>query len=310
MAEWDGYKINLPEAGARQDGVSILTEINHVVHPTAARRILEDGKIRPGIVYDESKMNKTRHAVVWMSANTWNKGSIYGTVQFTFPWKKLIEGKRFYWVEAMSYSNPAYRLLVSDRDVSALPFLIPYWPATSQGPLREKNGAWFWNSKYTSEFMMDFDLDLSDCTSFKGIAHKKDGCRLYGRHCRELDVLHFLTSGRMLAFLIGSGNHAVDPSLRADPHERSRPLSSDFDNAVSGLWFALADHKGACFGGRIEKPEESQAILRGALALHGCDRSDDARSLVSLLKDKATFQTALEALVGDHFGISGWQLPS
>lgn len=33
MAEWDDYKIKIPKQGVREDDVSVLQEINHVVHP-------------------------------------------------------------------------------------------------------------------------------------------------------------------------------------------------------------------------------------------------------------------------------------
>lgn len=255
-------------------------------------------------------MNQTRHTVVWLSANTWSYGSIYGTVQFTFPWKELIKGKRFYWVEAMPYQNAAYRILISDKDVSHLKFLTPYDPSTDKGPIRERNDTWYWNHKYTSEFMVDSDLKLSDCISFKGIAHKRDGCRIYGGNCPEREVLHFITSGRMLAFLMSSGNHAVDPALRVAPPRSSKTFSYDFENAVSGIWFALVQNKDTRFEGGIKRPEESKSIVRGALALFGADQPGEARELVSLLKDEATFQVALEAIVNDHFGACGWKLPS
>lgn len=311
MNEWDDYKIKIPKPGERGDNVSVLEEINHVVHPAAARRILEDGKIRAGIVYDESRMNKTRHQVVWLSANTWSNGSIYGTVQFTFPWEKIIEGRRMYWVEAMSYTNPAYRLLVTNKDVSHLTFLTPYDPAVDKGPVRHRGGTWYWNHKYTSEFMVDTDFDLADCIGFKGILHKKDGCRIYGWSCAEREVLHFITGGRMLAFVLSGGMHCVDPALRIVPSgSSSRQFSYDLDNAIRGIWFSLAQNKHVSFGGPIRKTDSSRAVVMGALALHGADQLDEARKLVDLLHDEATFQAALEEIVNDHFGISGWTLPS
>lgn len=310
MNEWDDYKIKIPKPGERADNVSELDEINHVVHPAAARRILVDGKIRAGIVHDESRMNNSRHHVVWLSANTWAPGSIYGTVQFTFPWEKVIEGRKMFWVEAMTYPNPAYRLLVTNKDVSHLAFLKPYDPAVDKGPVRFRNGTWYWNSKDTSEFLVDSDFDLSDCIGFKGIAHRKDRCRIYKSSCPELEVLHFITGGRMLAFLISSGIHAVDSALKIPPEGSSRPFSYDLDNAVSGIWFLLVNNKDSRFKGSINKIRDSKAIVMGALSLFGNDRPDEARNLVGLLDNETTFQSALEEIVNDHFGTTGWKLPS
>lgn len=48
MAVWDDYKITIPKAGNRGDDVSELEDVKHVVHPAAARRILEDKKFARG----------------------------------------------------------------------------------------------------------------------------------------------------------------------------------------------------------------------------------------------------------------------
>jgi len=310
MPEWDEYRIAIPRDGERVNNVSQLLEVHHVVHPPAARTILEHGSIRTGIVHDESRMNQTRHVVTWLSANRWQYGSLYGTVQFTFPWLQLIAGKHFYWVEAIRYGNPAYRILITDKDLGSLKFLTPYDPSQDQGPLRERNGTWYWNSRDTSEFMVDRDLDLSECIAFKGVHHRKDRCRLYGMACSERNTVPFVTGGRMLAFLLAGGNHAVDPALRIKAEGLSRSLSPSVDDGVSGIWFELVTADAARFEGKVRQPEQSVPIVRGALALLGAGRRDEARSLVSLLEDETVFEAALAAIVNDHFGIDTWRLIS
>jgi hypothetical protein len=103
----------------------------------AARRIIEDKRLKAGLVYDASKLNKSRISVAWVSANTWGLGSIYGTVEFEFAWSDLVAGQKIYWVEAMNYRPTAYRLLLSKRSEplkslasEALLFLIvrSLWP--------------------------------------------------------------------------------------------------------------------------------------------------------------------------------------
>jgi len=39
-------------------------------------RIGEDGRIKTGLVYDQSWLNKSRISVAWVSANIWAQGSI------------------------------------------------------------------------------------------------------------------------------------------------------------------------------------------------------------------------------------------
>src|SRR5689334_17298236 len=110
MNEWEKYSIkgDLAKVGAELDTV------RHVVHVAPARRIIEDGRIKAGLVYDESRLNRSRISVSWLSANTWAFGSIYGTVEFQFDWKSLVQGQNVYWVEAMDKYNPtAYRFLLT-----------------------------------------------------------------------------------------------------------------------------------------------------------------------------------------------------
>jgi hypothetical protein len=80
MKEWEKYKIrgDLATVGAK------LNTVRHIVHVLGARRIIEDDKIKAGLVYDESRLNRSRISVTWVSANTWAFGSIYGTVEFQF----------------------------------------------------------------------------------------------------------------------------------------------------------------------------------------------------------------------------------
>ena len=103
MPEWNPYACEIPKPGRLTAKLcSSLTEVHHVVHVPGARRIIEDGHIRAGLVYDESRLNRSRLCVSWLSANTWANGSIYGNVQFTFDWRRIVKGRHVYWVEAMT----------------------------------------------------------------------------------------------------------------------------------------------------------------------------------------------------------------
>ncbi len=102
MKEWEDYKI---KGGFATTGTELNT-VRHVAHAPTACRIIEDRKIKAGLVYDESRLKKSRISVTWVSANTWAWGSIYGTVEFRFNWKQLIERKKIYWVEAITTYRP------------------------------------------------------------------------------------------------------------------------------------------------------------------------------------------------------------
>jgi hypothetical protein len=143
--EWFRYQIRIPQPTQRrhQDGI-VLTEVHHVAHIPEARRILEDKRIRTGLVYDESRLNRSRTCVVWASANVWpSLGSIYGNVQFAFDWSDILGNRKVYWVEAMPGYNPdAYRLLLTDRDLDpgVARKVVAYDPSVDKGPLRERDG--------------------------------------------------------------------------------------------------------------------------------------------------------------------------
>ncbi|MBR0891817.1 hypothetical protein [Bradyrhizobium diazoefficiens] len=218
-----------------------MTKVHHVAHVPDARRILEDKRVRSGLIYDESRLNRTRTCVSWASANTWVEGSIYGNVQFTFDWADIIRGRRVYWVEDMpDYSPPAYRLLLTDRDLSpgVSRNVIAYDPAVDKGPLREREGDWYWNDDYTSEFMIEDDLPLRLCRGVSFIRHRRDICRLHGCSCGDRTASEFMIGGRIMAFLLGSGVHSLDRTFRRPASMRSRlPLLDSVERPRVALCF-------------------------------------------------------------------------
>ena len=135
--EWEAYACRIPAPGdSRFDrsACSTLSQVYHVAHVADACRIIEDGRIKAGLIGDDSRLRRTRTSVCWLSANYWTPGSIYGAIQFTFRWEDIIRDREFYWVEVMDYPNPAYRFLITDRDLSGASLLRPYDPATARGP--------------------------------------------------------------------------------------------------------------------------------------------------------------------------------
>ena len=164
----------------------------------------------PGFVpdssYDESRLNRSRTCVTWVSANTWGPGSIYGNAEFCFSWEHVIKDRHFYWVEAMTdYKPHAYRFLITDRDLSNPHYVTPYDPETDKGPLQLKNGVWYWNRSKTSEFMIDGDLKLKNCIAFDIVSHDATKCGIYGASCPDAAADHYRIGGRIIAFILGNG---------------------------------------------------------------------------------------------------------
>jgi len=134
--EWAPYAVGSPSLRPNwtNDDCCPFESVFHVCHVQDAYRIFEDGKIRSSLVWDESRLKNTRTCVSWVSPNTWAAGSIYGNICFEFDWRELVQGKRLFWVEAISYYNPAaYRILVSAN--SPLTKLQGFDPRRKSRPL-------------------------------------------------------------------------------------------------------------------------------------------------------------------------------
>jgi hypothetical protein len=304
MAEWDRLAFNHgTPAGSGQDARE-LTTVRHVVHVPAARRIVEDGSIKAGLIYDESKLNQTRQSVVWLSANTWAYGSIYGTVEFQFDWLGILGDRQIYWVEAMyKYNPPAFRFLLSKSPSSAA-LVTPYDPSREDGPLKLHGGKWFWNGRYTSEFMVDEDLDLDRCTSVDFVRHRDPYCRLNGSGCPEIGHAPFVSGGKVLAGILGNDLRGVDRQI--SPTKASPDGRHDlFDHAYSGLWIALTGKTN--FGGALCNPQSCLSATQGALSLYAAGDIEGARRLLSLIRTERDFGRALRKLVRRHFSIPKWK---
>jgi hypothetical protein len=171
LPEWDLYEATLPPP--KYGNTFELTEVFTIMHIREAMRAIEDEKISARLVYDESRLNTARLPVVWSSANHWHHGSMYGTVGFHFDWNKLIDGKVFYWIEAIeAYTPTAFRILICDPAMKPpTSAATPYDPTIHKGPLRYSGGTWYWNGKYTSEFMYADDLLLDRLSGFSFFKH-------------------------------------------------------------------------------------------------------------------------------------------
>jgi hypothetical protein len=311
VSEWTPYRIEIPKRSAPsvRDGQPLET-VYQIVHLPVARRILEDGCLRGGLIYDESRLQKSRICVTWLSANTWALGSIYGNVQFAFCWNEQIRRCRCYWVEAMTGYRPhAYRILLTDRDLSASKHVREYDPESSKGPLRQRDGKWYWNNQFTSEFMIEGDVELDECIGFDFVSHHFSICRVNGASCADFNRTRSRVGGQVIAFLLGHGLHSIDHVLKRRSSPKLEPrLSGAVDTGIDGILRALGGKKNR-FGGVVKSEPSRQAVLRGALALYGSGKTAAARELLKLLNSRSVFEDALSEIVNEHFEIEGWTLP-
>lgn len=300
--EWVPYSCQLPTKKNRFSASSCaeLSVVRHVAHFEEAKQILQDGRIKPGLVYDESRLRHARITVVWLSANAWSDGSIYGTTEFTFDWAPIVEDRRVYWVEAVPhYKPPAYRFLLTERDLPDSKFVQRYDPCKDDGPLkRRRSGDWFWNGNCTSEFMIDTDLSLDACTGIRFVSHHPRICANDSNRCSEMTFHPQEISSRVFAFILGNGIHSADEMFWPLKSARRR---HQIDFSRDDISRELRDFSRGV-GGSLAKPSSRRSVLRGALALYGSNQNRAAERLVALLANKKEFDTTLEDIIAKHFG--------
>jgi hypothetical protein len=290
---WETYKIS--------DKYAELTTVKHIVHLPVARRIIEDGKIKSGLIFDKSRLNKTRISVTWLSANDWSLGSLYGTVEFQFSWEKLVKHKRIYWVEAMpNYHPAAFRFLLTFEEITS-PLVTKYDPEKDDGPLKKVDGKWRWHPDYCSEFMVADDFPISDTVGVDFVHHHQKYCRTKSWSCIEqtTNPSPQTTSGKLLAYILAHGVHDLDVHLK--PGAGGRNVVLDMASGWLKLVLSYVEYTGA-----LKENEECDSIIKGALALFGIDKVDDGKRLVGLIAGSAEAHVALARLIRSHFDTPTW----
>jgi hypothetical protein len=294
--DWAAYSCELPPRPFGK--TSALTSLYHVTHSHTAVRIIDDGRISRGLVYDESRLNVTRRTVVWVSPNIWHYGSRYGTVQFEFDWAKLVAGKTLYWVEAMTeYSPPAVRFFLTREDVSDLPGIVPYDPVRHNGPLHYDGEKWWWNGSYTAEIMVDDHLSLGDCTKIDFVAHHNQYCNIGHHQCTERGKDGNDSAMRVMAHILASQRETVNHALKRDDGSLSGPA----ERALVLIGMSLRSRKGP--DGPVRKSSEVTAVMKAAMSQIAIGRMNDAKKLASLLKSESLIWACLQELCKDHFDV-------
>lgn len=281
-----------------------MTVVHHVTHTPAALRIIEDGKIARGLIYDECALNDSRTTVVWLSPNQWYWGSRYGSVEFTFNFKDIVKDRKIYWVEAQTgYKPTACRFLITDEDVKHLP-VQAYDAAKEEGPLRFVNGIWYWNNTYTGEFLFQDVLWLGDCHKVDFIKHHAQYCALGG--CQEQGKPGDGAAGRVIAYILSRKLTAIDkPLIVTDP---KKALSFAVDRGLSRICLALGAMSGK-FDGPLESHANVDAVLRAALLQYAIGEPDVAKETTKLIGSVDLFRDRLGTMVEAHFGLKSDALP-
>jgi len=268
-----------------------LDSVAHVTHVSAGVNVFAEGRLRAGLVYDESRLNSERIQVVWVSPNHWANGYRYGTVRVDFDWKSLLQNRYTYWVEAMTRYNPtACRFLISDIDRDADSMLVRYDPATARGPwwYNPTEDQHYWNNQYTLEFMIERDLYVTEATALSFVDHHRDWCAVGNRNCPDgFPVMYGTAAARFLATLL-SRNIPVAERLVSETERETGTMAT----AAHWLSRRLRERHAAAAQTGVISADAPEAIplLRAVLGAFGGNRDADSASL-------AGFFTSADELV-------------
>lgn len=185
-----------------------LGAVSNVAHVEVALDIVRDGRIKPGLVLDKSKLNRDRVLVVWTSSNDWSGagGFWYGNISFDFDWKTLVKGLNYYWVEDVGYGITACRILITDQDHGDKPDKLErYDPTLRNGPRWHDTSSdqHYWNGTCCLEIMVERELPLSEAISVDFVVHSRKGCCNDYRTCPDIRASSEKGGAKLLASLAG-----------------------------------------------------------------------------------------------------------
>lgn len=297
--EWQQFRIDSSNKGG--ESCKPLEQVFHVAHLETARRILFDGRLQAGLVFDESRLNKERILVNWLSPNFWHLGSRYGNVQFGFDFSRLIEDKRFYWVEVMrEYRPPACRILITDNDYSDR--LEGYDAKQGDGPWWhdiETDTHW-WNGRYCLELMVEQNLRLrGDCTGISFVAHHIHQCNMGG--CRDKGLSRIEAACCFVARVLGEGLATRDLRLARKVKDRMEPTDE-----LLGIFskIILDTAEGITFDGNVLSSDDaSSALAKSILLFYALQDFDSEDKIMKQYKSKDEVIDALAETFREGFQV-------
>jgi len=305
--EWKDFGADYSHTG----NYALLETVSHVTHIDSSFTILEQNMIKAGLVYDESKLNKERISVCWVSPNYWSQGFFYGNVRFTFDWKKLIADKKYYWIEAIErYSPPACRILITIQDYSSK--FPEYNPKGGDGPwwYDSENDKHYWTNKYTVEFMIESNLDIKEVTKIDFVKHHPNMCSFNLDKCPDSELDDKGASGLFLAKLIAKKNsdsmiqtvknQVMLPSNRIDSDKFTSPLGIAWEQLLRGLHRFGIDN----YSGNITfENEKSLPLARAILNLYAQSNWEEFLILSSLFKSEEDLMESCIKLIETTFSL-------
>lgn len=304
IPEWSKFKVGAKSTKANWTNPDCqpLDTVFHVTHFDSALRILSEGAIKSGLVYDKSKLNTERILVAWLSPNDWigANGFRYGNVRFSFDFASLIKNKNIYWVESIPYGINAMRILITDNNYQQL---TPYNPKIGDGPwwFDASTNSHYWNGDYCLEIMFESDLPVVSAKKIDFVKHHPNYCNIRPNSCPDRGVDQNLAGAKFLASLVGQ--HLNLSSLRWVDNNRPE---DDLCYAWSWLKTKLTKSmEGLELTGTIPYTDQAaSSIGRAILAAFSRGDIDEIKALSQLMKSKKAVIEACAKVISEDFEIS------
>jgi len=289
-SSWSNFAVGKPGNNYSQTCKPLET-IYHVSHIESALSIIKQGKLKAGLIYDDSYLNSRRILVTWFSPNDWYYGSIYGNIRFQFDWKKLIEDRHYYWIGTMEGYHPtAIRILLSKNDYKSK--LKPYNPIRGDGPWwhNKANDKHFWNGNYTLEIMLEDDVSLRDALKVDFIDHHKDICTIKP-NCPD----HYPDRNDAAALFLAGSISQHPPTIEI-------PQIEGISSAISNLCLSIIRKSPS--GRLLASSQESTAIIRAFMAASYFGRKEESKVFWNMFKSNNEFLNACKRLIETLPGLS------
>lgn len=301
--DWSKYTVGKWSLKGGNADCSRLPTVQHVTHLHPALTVLREGKIKPQLIYDESRLNTDRILVTWLSPNDWHPagGFRYGNIAFEFKWEDLIGDMRFYWVGVMNYSPLACRLLITETDRDDL--LKVYDPTLRNGPWWQssKTKNHFWNGTYCLEFMYEGELPLTKVSELKFVTHHPTRCSINYRTCSECGQDGQDAAGK---FLAGACNRRLLEGSYSLWVKNKKP-----NNALGLGWLMILltlgkGLKPEAYEGEVRGTSDgAMALARSVLGAYFDEESVDRKQLLCLFASHQDAIDACAAVIEDDLGL-------
>ncbi len=307
---WERFAVGKPSSNPRWTETTCqpLETVSHVAHVDTALDIVQDGRIRPGLVFDKSKLNKDRILVAWTSPNDWSGAGGFrsGNISFDFNWETLIKGLNYYWVEDVAYGIPACRILVTDQYHGDKPDKLErYDPTLGAGPWWHDTSSdkHYWNGNYCLEIMLERELLLSEAIGIDFVGHSRKGCCNDYKTCPEMGDPAEKGGAKFLAGLAGRYLDGKQVKLTGEVEGIAVP-SSKLEAASRKLQRELVPlDEEYTWGGPVRAEDVgAAACVRALLNAYSRSQAADQRALAGLFASERDLRRICLQLIGNMFG--------